>query len=305
MVPGAPVTPAGFQEGIAPTADRTLGFMVPARNVRGQVVRLDAALNAVLAAHPYPEPLIRLLAEALTVTALVGAAIGRDDGQVTMQARGHGPVSLMVCDWRAGELRGYLQHAPAWDEAGATDLAAVFGDATLAVTVDQATTNERWQGIVPLEGAHLADALAGWFGQSEQVPTLIKVAVAGSRNTGWLAGGLIAQHLARAEIGGERLDAGEQHPDWTHVETLAATTTAAELADAALSAEELLWRLFHEEQVRITPGPTPVRGCRCSMAHIRDVLMRFPDAERADMRGPDGRIPVDCQFCSRVFQVMA
>lgn len=305
MVHGAVVMPGSFREGIAPTADRTLGFMVPARHVRGQVVRLDAALNAILAAHPYPEPLIRLLAEALTLTALVGAAIGQDDGRVTMQARGGGPISLLVCDWRAGELRGYLRHAPGLAVTGTTALPALFGDATLAVTVDQASTGERWQGIVPLEGAGLADALASWFGQSEQLPTLIRVGVAGSSATGWLAGGLIAQHLARAEIGGERLDAGEQHPDWTHIEALAATTTADELADPQLAAEALLWRLFHEEQVRITPGPTPARGCRCSLAHIREVLMRFPEVERADMRGADGRIAVDCQFCSRVFQVAA
>ena len=100
-----------MQEGLAPTADRTLGFMVPARNARGMVVRLDATLNAILAAHAYPEPLIRLAAEALTLTALVGATMRQEDGQVTVQAQSKGGiVDLLACDWRAGELRGYLKH---------------------------------------------------------------------------------------------------------------------------------------------------------------------------------------------------
>jgi molecular chaperone Hsp33 len=216
-----------------------------------------------------------------------------------------GVVELLACDWRAGELRGYIKHDAQTAVKEGMTLPELFGKGYLAITVDQAASEERWQGIVPLEGASLAGALEGWFSQSEQLPTLMRIAVAGSAATGWLAGGLLLQHLARAEIGGERLDAGEQHPDWEHVAALAATTAPEELTDSRLSAEALLWRLFHEEQVRITPGPTPARGCRCSMAHIRDVLMRFPETERAEMRGADGRIPVDCQFCSRVFQVAA
>lgn len=293
-------------EGIAPTADRTLGFMVPARNARGQVVRLDATLNAILASHPYPEPLIRLLAEALTLTAMVGASMKQNDGQVTLQAQAKGGiVSLLACDWRAGELRGYLKHDEQAAVSEGLSLPALFGNGYLAITVDQATSDERWQGIVPLEGDSLAGALESWFSQSEQLPTLLRVGVAGDATQGWLAGGLMVQHLARAEIGGERLDAGEQHPDWSHVEALAATTTAAELTDAALEPEALLWRLFHEEQVRVVPGPKPVKGCRCSAAHIREVLARFPEAERAEMRDERGQIAVDCQFCSRVFTIAA
>jgi molecular chaperone Hsp33 len=293
-------------EGLAPTADRTLGFMVPARNVRGQVVRLDATLNAILGAHPYPEPLIRLLAEALTLTALVGASMKQDDGQVTLQAQAKGGiVELLACDWRAGELRGYLKHDEQAVVTKGMNLPALFGEGYLALTVDQAVSNERWQGIVPLEGDTLSHAMEAWFGQSEQLPTLLRIGVAGGGDAGWLAGGLLVQHLARAEIGGERLDAGEQHPDWEHVAALAATTTADELTDPSLSGEALLWRLFHEEQVRVVPGPTPVKGCRCSAAHIRDVLMRFPEAERAEMRDEKGVIAVDCQFCSRVFGIAA
>ena len=297
-------------EGLAPTADRTLGFMVPSRNVRGMVVRLDATLNAIMAAHPYPEPLIHLLAQALTLTALVGATMRQDDGQVTVQASAKGGVvDLLACDWRAGELRGYMKFDDQATVSESMSLPELFGKGYLAITVDHADSEERWQGIVPLEGESLAAALEGWFSQSEQLPTLMRIGVTGSAENGgmggWLAGGVIMQHLARSEIGGERLDAGEQHPDWEHVAALAATTTQAELTDPELSAEQLLWRLFHEEQVRVVPGPKPVKGCRCSAAHIKDVLMRFPETERAGMRDETGVIAVDCQFCSRVFGIAA
>lgn len=294
------------QEGLAPTADRALGFSVSARNVRGQMVRLDTALNAVLAAHAYPAPLARLLAEALTVTALLGATLRQDEGQLTLQAQSKGgAVDLLVCDYRAGAVRGYLNFDPAADIPEGLTLPELFGDGHLAITLDQTAASERYQGIVPLEGHSIAEAIEGYFANSEQLPTLIRIGVAGSAETGWIAGGLLVQHLARRELGGERLDVVDLHPDWQHVMTLAETTTDAELTDPLLTEEGLLWRLFHEEEVRIVNGATPVRGCRCNLAHIRSVLESFPEAERADMRGDDGRISVDCKFCSRIFAIEA
>lgn len=298
------------REGLAPMADRSTGFTVAARNVRGHVVRLDTALNAVLAAHDYPPPLARLLAEALTVTTLLGATLRpgskANDGQLTLQAQAKGGlVDLLVCDYRAGAVRGYMNFATDAVIEEGMDLAGLFGSGHLAITLDQTSTTERYQGIVPLEGATLAAALEGYFANSEQLPTLLKVAVGGDQASGWIAGGLLVQHLARRELGGERLDVEALHPDWQHVSVLAATTTAAELTDAGLPAEALLWRLFHEEEVRTTQAAAPARGCRCNVAHIRDVLERFPESERADMRGPNGLIGVDCKFCSKVFGIAA
>ncbi|MFZ4690551.1 MAG: Hsp33 family molecular chaperone HslO [Polymorphobacter sp.] len=287
-------------------ADRSLGFSVPARNVRGQMVRLDVALGAVLAAHDYPPPLARLLAEALTVTALLGATLRQDYGQLTLQAQSKGgAIDLMVCDYRAGAVRGYLGFDAAADFADGMTLPQLFGSGHLAITLDQTAASERYQGIVPLEGDSLAHAIEGYFANSEQLPTLLRLGVGGSAETGWIAGGLLVQHLARRELGGERLDVAVLHPDWEHVSALAATTSAAELTDPELSAETLLWRLFHEEEVRITYGATPSRGCRCNPAHILDVLSSFPEAERAEMRGADGKISVDCKFCSKVFAIEA
>ena len=293
-------------EGVAPIADRSLGFSVAARNVRGQMVRLDAALNAVLAAHAYPPPLARLLAEALTVTALLGAILRRDGGQVTLQAQAkNGPVELLVCDYRAGEVRGYLAFDADAVVADGLCLDELFGAGHLAITLDATAASERYQGIVPLEGASIAEAIEGYFANSEQLPTLIKIGVAGDAATGWIAGGLLVQHLARREQGGERLDVADLHPDWQHIATLAATTRDAELTDPDLIAETLLWRLFHEEEVRITELGPPTRGCRCNPAHIRNVIESFPETERADMRGDDGMIGVDCKFCARVWRIAA
>jgi molecular chaperone Hsp33 len=298
------------REGLAPIADRSIGFTVAARNVRGRIIRLDAALNAVLTAHAYPAPLARLLAESLTVTALLGATLrpgmASDDGQLTLQAQAKGgAIDLLVCDYRAGEVRGYLSFDTAAEFDDGMTLPDLFGTGHLAITLDQTASAERYQGIVPLEGATLAHAIEGYFVNSEQLPTMIRLAVGGSAEAGWLAGGVLVQHLARRELGGERLDVAELHPDWQHVSVLAGTTTDAELTDSELAAETLLWRLFHEDEVRITKGITPSRGCRCNVAHIRSVLESFPEAERADMRGDDGRISVDCKFCARVFAVEA
>ncbi len=297
---------AALKEGLAPIRDRSLSFAVPARDVRGRVIRLDASVNAILAAHDYPPALAQLLGEALVVTAMLGATLREDGGGLTLQAQADGPVSLLVCDYNAGALRGYLRGEP---DTPAGDLAAMFGDGHLAITLDPTDASERYQGIVPLEGASIADAIEQYFRSSEQLPTLIRTAMAGDAATGYSAGGLLLQYLPRGEEGRARLfaeDDGSAEPeDWQHMRTLAATVTAAELTDTGLAEEALLWRLFHEEEVRLTPGPTPTRGCRCSLAHIRDVIERFPEAERADMRGPDGLIGVDCQFCARVWKIDA
>ncbi|MGI4878183.1 MAG: Hsp33 family molecular chaperone HslO [Janthinobacterium lividum] len=314
-------SPAPIPEGVAPVADRVLGFSVGARNVRGRVVRLDAALNAVLAAHDYPPPLATVLGEALVLTALLGATL-RDDaggdagsaggGQLTLQAQSKGgPVDLLVCDYRAGAVRGYLRHdgsdvgalAGRGDAAGGLDLNTLFGEGHLAITLDPTAAAERYQGIVPLEGASLAEAAEGYFANSEQLPTLIRLAVRWDATTGWVGGGLLVQHLARSEIGGERLSIADMNPDWQHVLALASTMSDDELTDLSLSEETLVWRLFHDEEVRVVPGPVPTRGCRCTLAHIKDVLSSFPPDERAEMAGDDGRIKVDCAFCARVFAV--
>ena len=290
--------------------DRLLSFTIPGRDARGRVVRLGPLLRDILAAHDYPPAITHLLAEALVVATLIGGLIKGGEGQMTMQAQTRGGiVNLLVCDFRGGEVRGYVDFdRERLNSVGANpSLAALFGSgeagAYLAVTFDMQTGEGRYQGVVPLEGDSLAQACETYFAQSEQVPTLIRVAVQ-SGSQGCEAAGLLVQHLPDGEEGRERLHARMDHPEWEHIAVLAGSIRHEELLDEALTMEALVWRLFHEEaEVRIERGAPLTRGCRCSAAHYHSVLSRFPEHERAEMRDESGNILVDCAFCSRQFAI--
>lgn len=287
--------------------DRLLGFTLPGRDARGRVVRLERPLDEILSAHAYPAPVTHLLAEALVLAALLGALVKGEDSQLTLQAQTEsGAIRLLVCDYRQGQLRGYVD----FDEAALTELganptlASLFGKGYLAITFDLAGTDGRYQGIVPLEGNTLAEACETYFAQSEQVPTLIKVAVKSGAN-GCHAAGLLVQHLPDGEEGRERLHARLDHPHWEHVAIMAGSVRHEELLDPALSAEGLVWRLFHEEDVvKVQPGALLSRGCRCSVEHYKKVLAGFPESDLADMRDEAGVIHVDCAFCAKTIPVV-
>jgi molecular chaperone Hsp33 len=288
--------------------DRLLGFAIAGRHVRGRLVRLGPVLDEILSAHDYPPPIRHLLAEALALTALIGSLLKEDGSQLTMQAQTEGGiVELLVCDFRQGELRGYVRHdAGRLAMLGANpSLYALFGKGYLAVTFDLSATGQRYQGIVPLEGDSLSRACEDYFAQSEQVPTLIRTGVRWSGEH-CIAGGLLAQHLPEGEQGRARLHVRMDHPEWEHVAALSGSIRHEELVDPGLSLEALVWRLFHEEaEVRIERQAELSRGCRCTVAHYEDVLARFPAEDRADMRGEDGLVAIDCAFCSKSFKIAA
>lgn len=287
-------------------SDRLLHYTLPARDARGRAVRLDNVLDQILSAHEYPPAITHLLAEALVLATLLGSLLKDDAGQLTMQAQTEsGVVKLLVCDYRAGELRGYVDFdRERFGKLGANpSLSALFGKGYLAITFDLPSENGRYQGIVPLEGETLAAACEAYFMQSEQLPTLIRVGVRHD-GKGCIAGGILIQHLPDGEEGRERLHVRLNHPEWEHVSILAGSTRYDELVDRDLSLESLVWRLFHEEEeVRVERGAEILRGCRCSAEHYSDVIGRFPEAERLDMRDDDGIIKVDCAFCSKVFPI--
>ena len=288
----------------AASLDSAIGFALPGRHARGRLVRLGPVLEEILSAHDYPAPVARVLGEALVLTALLGATLKDAGGQLTLQAQTEsGIVDLLVADFRAGELRGYVRFDPERLAAqpGQPSLSALFGKGYLAITFDQAVSNERYQGIVPLEGDSLAEAAEHFFSQSEQIPSLVRIAVGDS---GRIAGGILLQHLPEGEEGRERLHTRLDHPEWDHVRILGETVRAGELTDPSLPLEDLLWRLFHDEdEIRLLPATALVRGCRCNEAHIRSVLARFAPEEREGMADEAGNIGVDCEFCSRVFVV--
>ena len=284
-------------------SDKLLGFTLPARNARGRLVRLDKTLNDVLAAHDYPAPIKHLLCEALVLGSLMGGLLKGEEAQLTMQAQTKaGPVTLLVCDYRGGVMRGYAE----FDETKLSDLGAnpalpaLFGDGFLAITFETGA-GKRYQGIVPLEGDTLSEACESYFVQSEQVPTLIRVA-SQSYQGRHHAAGILIQHLADGEEGRERLHVRLDHPDWEHIVALGGTISHEELLDEGLSMEGIVWRLFHEEgTVMVQPGAGLKRGCRCSAEHYHTVITRFPVDEQDAMRNSDGQIVVDCQFCSKQF----
>ena len=291
-------------------ADKPLRFSIPSMHARGRLVRLDTVLNDILSAHAYPPIVEKTLAEALVLTALLGATLKNSQGQLTMQAQTeNGAISMLVCDYKDGAVRGYAQ----FDAVRLAELPpdatlfGLFGKGYLAITSDRAVPKAegggRYQGIVPLEGESLCAAVSMYFVQSEQVPTFLRASVTHIDGR-CSAAGILLQHLPEGEEGRERLHVRLDHPEWEHVLALSSTLTAEELSDPALSMEAIVWRLFHDEDiVRIEQGTALTKGCRCDPVHIRDVISRFPAVERAEMADDSGEIVVDCEFCSRRFPI--
>ena len=282
--------------------DRAVSFIIPERNARGRLVRLGPVLEEISSAHGYPPAIEALLAEGLVLTALLGAMLKDAGGQLTMQVQTEGgAVKLLVCDYRGGQVRGYIQH----DADRVAELPveptcfALFGKAYLAITFDQAVSGERYQGIVPLDGHSLSEAVENYFIQSEQIPSLVRVG-----RSGRVAGGILLQHLAEGEDGRERIHTRLDHPEWEHVQSRGITVSQAELTDAGLPLDDLVWRLFHDEgEVRILGETNLSKGCRCDIAHISGVIGSFSEEERRSMADADGIITVNCEFCAKNFPI--
>ena len=287
--------------------DQALGFTIPSRHARGRIVRLGPVLDDVLAAHSYPPAIERLLASAMVLAALLGSTLKDVGGQLTLQAQTqNGVVNLLVADYKAGEVRGYAKFDADGLAMLGTDptLFGLFGKGFLAITFDQAATGERYQGIVPLDGESLASAAEHYFFQSEQIPSIVRIATRHEAGQGCFAAGMLLQHLPEGEVGRERLHTRHDHPEWEHVQALATTLKAGELTDETLPLTDIVWRLFHEEDVvRVTEPVELTKGCRCDLAHIRSVIGRFSPDERAEMADEEGMIGVDCAFCSRLFPI--
>jgi molecular chaperone Hsp33 len=287
--------------------DIALGFTIPERHARGRFVRMGPVLDDILSRHAYPPAIEALLAEALTLTALIGSTLKDVGGQLTMQTQAdNGVVRLMVCDYKGGAVRGYVDfdRDKLADAPAQPTLFALFGAGYLTITFDQVATGERYQGIVPLDGETLAEAAQSYFAQSEQIPTLIRVGMTKRADGRCIVGGLLLQHLPEGEDGRERLHTRLDHPEWAHVAILGATIEGSELTDPDTTLETLIWRLFNEEEeVRVQSGLGLSRGCRCNADYIAQVIAKFPLDERRAMAGDDGLINVDCAFCATKFPV--
>jgi molecular chaperone Hsp33 len=289
--------------------DFVLPFQIESSGARGRLVRLGPAISSVLAKHAYPEPVSKLLGEALALTSMLGASL-KFDGKFILQTSGDGPVSFLVAHYHApGEVRGYAS----FDEAAFTPekLAAgearnLLGKGHLAMTIDQGPEMDRYQGVVPLEGNSLTEAADLYFRQSEQLPTFIKIAIARHYEAGawsWRAGGLMVQRLTGE--GGAPQDNGhdaDTDDAWRRAHLLAATVEDHELLDPTLAPERLLYRLFHEERVRAFDATTIRAFCQCSRERVETMLASFSAEDIMDM-AEAGRVKVTCEFCNSEYDL--
>jgi molecular chaperone Hsp33 len=287
-----------------PKDDLVLPFQAENADVVGRLVKLGPTVDTILSRHAYPEPVSRLLGEAVTLTALLGASL-KFEGKFILQASTDGPVDLLVADYHVpGGLRGYARFSPERLSEAEPD-ARLLGNGHLAMTIDRGADTERYQGVVPLEGDSLTTAADTYFRQSEQLPTFIHLAVArhyearksGAGSWTWRAGGLLVQKLTREGGRATGREAAAFEEDWTRAKALAESVEDHELLDPMLAPDRLLYRLFHEEQVRAFRAIPLQSYCGCSRERVEELLRRFSGEELAEMV-VDGEVVVTCEFCN-------
>ncbi len=274
-------------------------FYLPARPVRGRVVRLGPLADTLLLRHDHAPPVRALLGEALALAAALASAL-KFSGSFSVQARGDGPVSLLVADCtEAGALRGYVRVDP--DAGIAEDATAkqLLGDGYLAFTVDQGLAREPSQGIVAIEGESLAQMAEFYFQTSEQFAAKVFLA-AGSTPAGWRAAACVLERVAGAGGVAPDMTADAQDEAWRTAGILADTLTRAELLDDALPPERLLYRLFHGEGVAVGRPRSLSFGCRCSRARLGGILEGFSHDD-LDHMAVEGEIVMNCEFCNYSF----
>ena len=319
--------------------DTILPFEVAALDLRGRVARLGPAVDQILDAHAYPAPVAKLLGEAIVLTVLLGSAL-KMEGRFILQTQSDGPVRMLVVDFTTpGQVRACARFDAAQVEAamatatasGRDAAGALLGRAHLAMTIDQGPDMSRYQGLVALEGGSLEDAAHEYFMRSEQIPTRIRMAVGEELSAGpdgarhrWRAGGILLQFLPKAPERARQadLDPGDAPPGltikgmpphqvpeddaWVEARSLFATVEDVELIDPAISAERLVYRLFHQRGVRVFRSTAVMAQCSCSRAGVADMLKSFSQDDRDHMI-ENGVITVTCEFCnsSYVFEPAA
>jgi molecular chaperone Hsp33 len=305
--------------------DTVMPFEVAALDLRGRIVRLGPLVDEILERHNYPQPVAKLLGEAVVLAVMLGSAL-KIEGRFILQTQTDGPVGLLVVDFTTpGNVRACARFGKdgvaAAVAAGKTDAGALLGKGHLAMTIDQGADTSRYQGLVALDGGTLEDAAHEYFLRSEQIPTRVRVAVAeelraenGGTRHRWRAGGIMVQFLPKSP---ERARLTDLHPGdapegvevqavpeddaWVEGRALVDTVEDVELIDPALSSERLVYRLFHEPGVRVFRA-APLRAqCSCSRDSVEAMLKSFSQDDR-DHMVEDGKISVTCEFCSATYE---
>lgn len=255
-------------------------FLFEHSNVRGLFIHLTASYAAVSERYDYPMLVRQQLGEALAASALLGATI-KFGGSLIMQLQSSGPIQLLVAQCNnERHIRGLAR----WQDEGLTqEMDNPFGDGRLVITLDSATSDERYQGIVGIEGGRLNQVIETYFAQSEQLQTRLWLAADEQQ-----AVGMLLQHLPGTE------------PDsdlWGRIEALGATLSQSELL--TLTTQEILHRLFHEEDVRLFDAEPVSFRCSCSRDKIATMLRALGSAEAQEILQEQGSISVDCDFCNQ------
>ena len=293
--------PEGATGPAGTTSDLVQPFLIESSGIRGRLLRLENVCDQILSRHAYPEPVAHLLAEMLALCGGLASLI-KYEGVFTLQASGDGPLRMLVVDVTStGEMRGYAGFDQDRIDAllaacdGRPTVPQLFGKGYLAFTVDQGGYSDRYQGIVALSGDTLADCLQHYFMQSEQLQSGIVLA-AGRRGSHWLSAALVLQRLPE-----EAIHAIEDEDDWRRAMVLQASASADELLDDGLGLNDLLFRLFHEEGVRVFEPRPLVEACRCSRDKLEGVLKTMPRSELEGLKVA-GAVEVTCQFCTKLYR---
>jgi molecular chaperone Hsp33 len=288
-----------------PRADDVIQpFQIDPFALRGRLVRLGPTVDRILSQHDYPEPVAAILGEAITLAVVLAGAL-KYDGIFTLQTKSDGPVRLIVADVSTeGAVRGYAQYDPErleaeWD-GGSPSVPKLVGSGYIAFTVDQGEDTDRYQGIVELVGTTLAECAQHYFRQSEQIQAGIKLSVARAGHDGaWRAGGLMLQRVPPE--GGYRVIADDVEDGWRRAMVLMSSASPSELVDPDLPPRRLLYRLFHDEGVRVYHTHPLEARCRCSRERIANILRAFPSDEIDDMR-KEKVTTVTCEFCNTRYE---
>mgnify|MGYP003694351745 CR=1 FL=1 len=287
-----------------PPDDLVQPFRIDPFALRGRLVRLGPTIDRILSQHAYPEPVAAMLGEAITLAVMLAGAL-KYDGIFTLQTKGDGPIKLMVADVStAGAVRGYAQYDAAKLDAalgGARpalrSVPGLVGSGYIAFTVDQGEDTDRYQGIVELAGSTLAECAQHYFRQSEQIQAGIKLSVGrAGRGGSWRGGGLMLQRVPPE--GGYGVIADDVEDGWRRAMVLMSSATAEELVDPDLPPRRLLFRLFHEDGVRVYDTHPLEARCRCSRERIEGILRLFSPSELEEMR-EEGVTTVTCEFCNQ------
>jgi len=300
--------------------DTVLPFQLDRSDIRGRIARLDGVLDQVLSQHDYPLAIETLVAEMSLLTALIGQTI-KSEWKLSLQVRGNGAARIIATDYYGPKEEGQVGRIRAYASFDETKLDGVerpfdlIGKGYFAILIDQGEGTKPYQGITPIDGGSLSSCAETYFAQSEQIPTRFHLTFGKSQEPGeapgWRAGGVMLQHMPKASpfaqdkegSGPEGLlqatdvlddDAAE---NWNRANTLLSTIEEFELIGPTLSPQDVLVRLFHEEQPRVY-GHQPVHfGCTCSSDRVKQSLSIYSAKDIAYMTTPEGEVTADCQFC--------